>query len=253
VGLSSRRSSLDVYSPLELVFFGLVLVTAGGLGYAALSPVLMPLSAFLLILGVMIFLQSSRGFRVPDDLRFVVLLGIACGVLLLVDWWPTQLFFARTASDILSLLGVSPLVLLNPHFGGLQVLLFVPAAGTGSLVGGEIDNACAGLPVLVPALLLLWPSKAATASVPNRAKVSLFAVSLIMIGDTARIVLELWLPAVGVAPFVLVHYPGAFVLGLTGLCAIALAGQRWNVTPVPRSWRTGPNEVDASKSDPRRF
>lgn len=207
-------------------------MTAGGLAYAMFPPVLSPLSAFLLILGVMISLQSSRGFRALDDVRFVVLLGIACGLVLMVDWWPLQLVLVRVAANILSLLGVSPLVLLSPQFAGLQVLIFVPTAGTGSLVGGEIDNACAGLPVLVPTLLLLWSTKPATPPVPNRSRISLFVVYLVVLGDLARIVIELWLPAIGLTPFDLVHYPGAFLLGVAGLIAIAWAGDRWSVTPV---------------------
>jgi hypothetical protein len=230
--LARHTSSFDVFSSFELEFIGLVLVTASGLAYAMFPPVLSPLSAFLLILGVMVFLQSSRGFRALDDVRFVVFLGIACGLVLVVDWWPLQLVFARVAGNMLSLVGVSPLVLLNPQFAGVQVLLFVLAAGTGSLVGGEIDNACAGLPVLVPALLLLWSAKPATPPVPNRSRISLFVVYLVVLGDLARIVIELWLPAIGLAPFDLVHYPGAFLVGVAGLIAIAWVGQRWKVTPV---------------------
>lgn len=207
-------------------------MTAGGLAYAMLASVLAPISAFLLIAGVMVFLQSSRGFRVLDDVRFVVLLGIACGSILVVDWWPLQIALARMAGDILSLLGVSPLVLLNPYSGGLQVLLFVPAAGTGSLVGGEIDNACAGLPVLAPTLLLLWSAKPGYLPSPDRSRISLFAVSLVAVGDLARIVIELWLPAVSFVPFDLVHYPGALLLGLAGLGVIALVGERWKEPPV---------------------
>jgi len=232
IDLPRHASSFDTFSSLELVFIGLVLVTAGGLAYAMLPSVLGALSAFLLILGVMVFLQSSRGFRALDDVRFVVLLGIASGLVLVVDWWPLQLVFARVAGNMLSLLGVSPLVLLNPHFAGLQVLLFVPAAGTGSLVGGEIDNACAGLPVLVPTLLLLWSAKPATPPVPNRSRISLFVVYLVVLGDLARIVVELWLPAIGLVPFDLVHYPGAFFLGVAGLIVIARAGERWKATSV---------------------
>lgn len=230
--MSLQHRSLDAYSSFELVFAGLVLVAAGGLAYAMLPPVLLPLSGFLLITGVMIFLQSSRGFRAQDDLRFVILLGIACALVLVVDWWPLQLVFGRIAGNVLALFGVSPLALLVPHFGGLQVLLFVPAAGTGNLVGGEIDNACAGLPVLVPALLLLGLAKPATLPLADRSRIGLFAVFLVFLGELARIVMELWLPAVGLAPFALVHYPSAFVLGLAGLIAIALAGNRWGATPV---------------------
>jgi len=232
LGLPRHASSFDAYSSLELVFIGLVLVTAGGLAYAMFPPLLSPLSTFLLILGVMILLQSSCGFRALDDVRFVALLGIASGLVILVDWWPLQLVFAKVTGNTLSLLGVSPIVLLNPHFAGLQVLLFVPAAGTGSLVGGEIDNACAGLPVLAPTLLLLWSAKPATPPVSNRSRISLFVVYLVVLGDLARIVIELWLPAIGLAPFDLVHYPGAFFLGVAGLIAIARAGERWKVTPV---------------------
>jgi hypothetical protein len=225
--LSRHGSSFEVFSSVELLFIGLVLVAAGGLAYAVLAPVLHPLSAFLLVTGVMIFLQSSRGFRALDDLRFVVLLGIGCGLVIVVDWWPLQLAFARAASNILFVLRVPSLVILTPHFGGLQVLLFAPAAGTDSLVGGEIDNACAGLPVLVPAFLLLWSTKPTIPPFLDRVRISLFAINLVLLGDLARIILELWLPAVGLAPFDFVHYPGAFLLGAAGLIAIALAGERW--------------------------
>lgn len=231
-GLSPQRRSLDAYSPFELVFIGVVLVTAGGLAYVMLPRGLAPLSQLLLIAGVMIFLQSSHGFRVQSDLLFVILLGIAYTLVLAVDWWPLQLIFARAAGSTLRLLGVSAVISLNPHFGGLQVLLFVPAAGTGSLVGGEIDNACAGLPVLVPALLLLWFAKPASSTYLSR--IAVFAVAVVVLGDLARIVAELWLPAAGVAPFDLVHYPGALVLGLTGLVAIALAAERWKVEAAPQ-------------------
>jgi hypothetical protein len=225
--LSRQGSSFDICSSTELVLIGLILITAGGLAYAILNAVLSPLSAFLVVLGVMIFLQSSWSFRAFNGLRFIVLLGIASGLILVVDWWPLQLFFAGIVSDILFLLQVPSLVFLNPHFGGLQVLLFAPAAGTGGLAGGEIDNACAGLHVLVPAFLLLWTGKPAVPPTPNRLGISVIVVSVVILGDLARIVVELWVPAVGLAPFALIHYPGAYLLGLTGLIAIALAGERW--------------------------
>lgn len=209
---------------------GLILISAGGLSYAILNPILSPFGIILLTTGSILFFRSVRGFRVSNVFHFIMILVIVNALVVFVDAWPLQLAFSQASAGILAFLGVPSNLFIQPHFGGLQIQLYVQSALSGHMVGGEIDNACAGLPVLLSSLFLLFLSDEEPPPPPARLSIGLFAMNIVIIGDFIRILAELWLPAIGAAPFDIVHYPLALVLGLSGVTAIAIAGHRWAKT-----------------------
>jgi exosortase/archaeosortase family protein len=105
-------------------------------------------------------------------------------------------------------------------------VIFVREAVTMRIVGGEIDNACAGLIALVPCLTLLVLHDRTTDRKPDLIIIGLLAICIIVLGNLFRIFIELWAPGVGVMPFEFVHYPLAFLLGYFGVSVIAILGQR---------------------------
>jgi len=105
-------------------------------------------------------------------------------------------------------------------------LLFVQEAGSGRIIGGEIDNACAGLIVVVPALFLLWLANRKDPPSPDSVIAGILTICLTIVGNFGRILFELWAPAVGLAPFEIVHYPLAYLLGICGLGMIIWFGHR---------------------------
>lgn len=223
--MEKRSSFLTNISQLRLFIIGIILTIAGGLTYIALQPNLIAIALILLILGITIFFQSSRAFQV-DDFSFLFVVFFSIILLTGIDFWSVQVAYSTAASNNLQLFGIASFQVLNPHYGGMQVLLFVQEAGTGRFVGGEIDNACAGLIVLIPCILLLCLTDKEHLPLPNRIVVGSVSLGIIIIGNFARIFFELWAPAVGLAPFEIVHYPPAFILGLLGLIVIIIFSQR---------------------------
>ena len=203
---------------------GILLIVTGAILYAMSQSILIPLASVLLIFGIIFFLQSSPGFRVTQPLVFIVVLILATGLVLFIDFWPLQFFYGQAAASLLQLTGVNPILQSVPHFGGLQILLHTQDAHNGMLVGGEIDNACAGLIVFIPILFLLVFSKNGKYAYKNRVILCFISIILVFFGNLFRIFFELWLPAVGVIPFILVHYPFALFLGLIGLGTIVVIG-----------------------------
>lgn len=234
--MAKYSSILSDNSSTLLIIIGLLLISAGGLSYTIIHPVLSPFGIVMITTGVILFLQSVRGFRVSNYLHFILILIIVNTLVIFVDIWPLQFAFSQASAGVLTFLGVSSTLSIQPHFGGVQIQIFVQSAISGYLVGGEIDNACAGIPVLLSCLFLVFLSDEKPPPPPARLSIALFAAFIVIMGDFIRILVELWLPAIGVAPFVIVHYPLAFVLGLSGVIAIAIAGQRW----------TNPNEGKTS-------
>ena len=228
-----RGSFLSAYSAPLVITVGLLLLTAGGLAYALYGSLLAPLASALLVIGVSLFLQPSWGFRAPSNTRLLAPLAVSIVVTIFLDVWPLQLALALIAARLLLLLGGTPIILLNPHPFGLQVLLFAVPVGGGAFVGGEIDNACAGVPVLLPCLLFLLVRGSDPPPPPARVPIAVLATLLIVVGNVARLAAELWLPSAGLASWDLVHYPMAFVLGIAGLIVIALAGHRWTLPQTP--------------------
>ncbi len=220
---------LAAIPPLILYIVGFVFLAVGGLIYAVFVILLSPLALFFLTLGAILLLQSSHGFRLNNDLRLILSIILSAILVIFVDFWPIQLAYSQGAAAVLQFGGFNTVLYVSSHFGGIQVLLFVQQAGTGSLVGGEIDNACAGLIALIPCLLLIFFSNRTPQPIPNRIAVGAVAICIIVLGNFFRICVELWLPAIGLAPFELVHYPLAFILGILGLTGIVIAGQRLTV------------------------
>jgi exosortase/archaeosortase family protein len=222
-----KQSNLLVdYSPWFLFIVGTLLIIAGGVAYSIpLSP-LGPLALFFIVLGITILLQASPAFRPNSDIK-VISVSIASALLvILIDFWPVQWLYSQTSASLLGFAGINSIQYLNPHFGGAQILIFVREAGTMRIVGGEIDNACAGLIALIPCIMLLLLADKRQQPNPDRVIVGLAAILIIVLGNLFRIFIELWAPAVGLAPFELVHYPLAFLLGYFGVVVIALLGQR---------------------------
>ncbi len=143
-----------------------------------------------------------------------------------IDFWPLQYFIGQTVSTALLFLNVPDWLSFTPHFGGAQISVIVQELGTSRLVGGEIDNACAGLIVLFPSLLLLLLADKPFQASPDRFNIGLIMVLVIGIGNFLRIVFELWAPASIVVPFEVVHYPLAFILGIFGLIFIVYVGNQ---------------------------
>ncbi len=217
------------HPPLFLYIIGFVLLAVGGLIYAVFVISLSPLALFFLTLGAIILLQSSHSFRLNNDFWLILSIIISATLVIVIDFWPIQIAYAQGATTVLQFLGLNTVQYSFPHFGGIQVLLFAQQVGTGSLMGGEIDNACAGLIALIPCLLLIFLSDRNLQPKPNRLVVSAVSICIIILGNFFRICVELWIPALGLAPFELVHYPLAFILGILGLTGIAIAGQRLTV------------------------
>ncbi|MFX1561683.1 MAG: hypothetical protein ACFFDP_00045 [Promethearchaeota archaeon] len=222
------RSILSRYQSVQLIVVGLILISAGGLSYAFFDPILSPFGIIILTTGIILFFSSIRSFRVSNIFYFIIILIVVDAIVAFVDAWPLQLAFAQVTVGMLAILGVPSTLILQPHFGGIQIQLYVQSAISGTIVGGEIDNACAGFTVLLPCLVLLFLSDKKQHPLSTRLAIALFAINLVIIGNFFRILAELWLPAVGIAPFVLVHYPLALVLGLSGVVAIAFVGHRWS-------------------------
>ncbi|MFX1564739.1 MAG: hypothetical protein ACFFCH_01990 [Promethearchaeota archaeon] len=221
-----QSNFLGDYSPWFLFVVGTILIIAGGVMYSIpLSP-LGPLALFFIVLGIAILLQSSLAFQPNNDIKLVLIIAISALLVILVDFWPLQWLYSHTSATILGFAGINAIQYFNPHFGGAQILIFIHEAGTMRIVGGEIDNACAGLIALIPCLMLLLLSDKKMQPKPDRVIVGLAAILIIVLGNLFRIFIELWAPAVGIAPFELVHYPLAFLLGYFGVVVIALLGQR---------------------------
>lgn len=208
------------------ILIGLALLTGGGLIYSTFESVGKPIAVLLLIIGIAFMLQASRAFQVNSDTRFITGIGGAVLLSILVDFWPVQLVYAQAVKSILQVLGISSTLMYTPYFGGIHILLFTQEAGSGRIIGGEIDNACAGLIVLVPALLLLGLANRKDLPYPDTVIVGILTIGLTVVGNFVRIVFELWAPAVGLSPFEFVHYPLAFLLGIIGLGMIIWFGHR---------------------------
>ena len=217
------------------ILIGLVLLTGGGLIYSTFGSLGKPIALLLLTSGIVFMLQASRGFQVNSDTRFITVIGVALLLLILVDFWPVQWVYAQAVKSTLQVLGIPSTQMYIPYFGGIQILLFTQEAGSGRSIGGEIDNACAGLIVLVPALLLLGLANRKEPPYPDTVIVGILTIGITVVGNFVRIVFELWAAAVGLAPFELVHYPLAFLLGIFGLGTIIWVGHRLR-RPVP--WLT---------------
>jgi exosortase/archaeosortase family protein len=185
-----------------------------------------PLAIVFLTIGLILMLQASRAFQVKSNFRFIITIIVSALLMIIVDFWPIQVVYARAVSTVLQLLGIPSIQSFTPYLGGIQILLFVQDAGSGLLVGGEIDNACAGLILLLPALILLFLANRKEPPYPDSVLVGVFAVCLVVLGNFCRIIFELWAPAVALAPFELVHYPLAFILGSCGLGVIIWWGHK---------------------------
>lgn len=214
------------YSPRLLFFVGTLLIIAGGMAYSfSLSPFI-ALALFLIVLGITLLLQSSRALQTNSDLKLIFTIIFSALLVILVDFWPIQWSYSQAVALFLQLTGISPIQYLTPHLGGAQVVIFVREAVTMRIVGGEIDNACAGLIALIPCLTLLILADRTTEPKPDRIIIGFLAIGIIVLGNLFRIFIELWVPAVGVLPFELVHYPLAFLLGYFGVSVIAILGHR---------------------------
>jgi exosortase/archaeosortase family protein len=214
--------------PILMFVIGFIIIFLGGVGFALLGPTLSAWAILVIILGEILFLQSSRGFRLADNYRFLLVLIISVGIAVFIDVWPLQLTYAHAASNILHSLSIPVTQVLHPFFGGLNVFLFVPYHLTGYLVGGAIDNSCAGVIALVPCFLLALFRD--SRPLPSRLSLAVFSACFILIANLVRLVIELWLPAMGLLPWELSHYPLTFVLGVGGLIVIILAGQLQRTT-----------------------
>jgi exosortase/archaeosortase family protein len=214
------------YSPWLLFFVGTLLIIAGGFAYSIPQSLLGPLALFFIVLGITILLQASPALQTNNDIRLILTIVLAASLVILVDFWPLQWLYSQTTATLLGVAGINTIQYFNPHFGGVQILIFVREAGTMRIVGGEIDNACAGLIALIPCVILLFLADKKLRPQPDRIIVGLAAIVIIVFGNLFRIFIELWAPAVGVAPFELVHYPLAFLLGYFGIVVIALLGQK---------------------------
>ena len=225
--ISVLRSNLLVgYSPWLLFLIGTILIIAGGMAYSfPLSPFI-ALALFLIVLGIIILLQSSRAFQTNNDVKLIFVIIFSALLVILIDFWPIQWAYSQAVATFLQVTGISPIQYLTPHFGGAQIVIFVREAVSMRIVGGEIDNACAGLIALIPSLTLLVLANQSAEPKSDRIVVGLLAVCIIVLGNLFRIFIELWAPGVGLIPFELVHYPLAFLLGYFGVSVIAILGQR---------------------------
>ncbi len=222
----NHSNSLVGYSPWLLFLVGTILIIAGGMAYSIPQSPFIALALFLIVLGITILLQASRAFQTNNDLKLIFTIIFSALLVILIDFWPIQWSYSQAVALFLQLTGISPIQYLTPHFGGAQVVIFVREAVTMRIVGGEIDNACAGLIALVPCLTLLVLRDRTTARKPDLIIIGFLAVGIIVLGNLFRIFIELWAPGVGVMPFELVHYPLAFLLGYFGISVIAILGQR---------------------------
>ncbi|MFW9984466.1 MAG: hypothetical protein ACFFCB_07045 [Candidatus Odinarchaeota archaeon] len=205
---------------------GFSLITLGGVGYAVLPVFLITLSLISIIIGTTIFLQSSRAFQVTQIRRLILVITVSAVPIIFIDFWPFQYLIGQTVSTTLRALNVPYWLSFTPHFGGAQISVIVQELGTGRLVGGEIDNACAGLITLFPCLLLLLLADRSLQPPPDRLNIGVISVLVIVVGNFLRIVFELWAPASIVVPFEVVHYPMAFILGIIGLIFIVYVGNQ---------------------------
>ena len=217
---------LDEQSPSLRILVGLVLITGGGLIYSAFGDLGKPIALFFLIVGITFMLQASRAFQVNSNSRFIAIIAASVLLMIFVDFWPVQLVYAQAVRTVLQVLGISSTQSYTPYVGGIQILLFVQEAGSGRIIGGEIDNACAGLIVVVPALFLLWLANRKDPPSPDPVIAGILTICLTIVGNFGRILFELWAPAVGLAPFEIVHYPLAYLLGICGLGMIIWFGHR---------------------------
>ena len=214
-------------SPATIHFIiGFSFITLGGVGYAVLPPFLIPFSVLSIIIGTTIFFQSSRAFQVTQIRKLMLVVTVSAVPLIFIDFWPLQYLIGQIVSGTLQALNVPYWLSFTPHFGGAQISVIVQELGTGRLVGGEIDNACAGLIVLFPCLLLLILADKPLQPHPDRFHVGILTVTVIGVGNLLRIVFELWAPASIIVPFEIVHYPLAFILGILGLIWIVYVGNQ---------------------------
>lgn len=224
--MTKQSNFLGQYSPTTLAIIGITLILAGGLSYAIFLGPIISLALFFLTLGICLLLQSSRGFKTNNDLKFLIIVILSVTLVILIDFWPIQLVYSQAIASLLQWLAIIPIQYSYPHWGGAQILIYVREAGTNRIVGGEIDNACAGLMALIPCLLLLLTHDKNQKPKPDRLVIGILATVIIVIGNFIRIFAELWAPASGLLPFELVHYPLALLTGLSGIAAIVIAGQR---------------------------
>jgi exosortase/archaeosortase family protein len=220
-----RQRNTD--SPVIIHFAaGFSLIALGGVGYALLPAFFKPLALLSIIIGTTIFLQSSRAFQITEYRRLIIVVTLSAIPVILIDFWPLQYLIAQTISTTLRYLNVSHWLSFTPQFGGAQISLIVQELGTGRLVGGEIDNACAGLTVLFPCLLMLLLADKSLQPPPDRLWIGIITVLVIVVGNFLRILFELWAPASIIIYFEIVHYPLAFILGIFGLIFIAYVGNQ---------------------------
>ena len=217
---------LSKQPPSLRILTGLILLTGGGLIYSAFGSIGKPIAILLITIGTTFMLQASRAFQVNSNFHFVMVIVASALLMILVDFWPIQLVYAEAVKTVIQVLGISPTQISTPYFSGIQILLYVQEAGSGRIVGGEIDNACAGLIVAVPALLLLWLANRKYPSYSDTVIVGFLTICIIVVGNFGRIVFELWAPSVGLLPFEIVHYPLAYILGICGLGAIIWIGHQ---------------------------
>jgi exosortase/archaeosortase family protein len=221
-----RLRVLRNHSPWLLFLIGTILLALGGTVYSIPQNLLIPTALFLLVFGINILLQASVAFQPSNNMKLIFSILLSALVIILIDFWPVQLVYSQAAAILLRFGGITPMQYFAPHIGGAQILIFVHEAVTLRVVGGEIDNACAGLIALIPCLMLLILADRKTSNGYNRIIIGIFATCIIVLGNLFRIFIELWAPAKGLAPFELVHYPLAFLLGYSGMIAITILGQR---------------------------
>ncbi|MFX1317887.1 MAG: exosortase/archaeosortase family protein [Promethearchaeota archaeon] len=221
-----RSNVLAGYSSWLLFLVGTILIIAGGLIYALPQSLLTPFSLAIIVLGIVLLFQTSCAFQSNNDVKLILAIIVSSVLVIFIDFWPVQMFYSNTTASLLRLVGISSIQQSTPHFGGVQVIIFVREAVTNRIVGGEIDNGCAGLMALIPCLILLFLADTYREPKPERLIVGILAVCIIVLGNLFRIFVELWAPAVGLIPFEYVHYPLAFLLGYFGVTVIAILGQR---------------------------
>ncbi len=207
---------------------GFILIGIGGIIYGVIGTYFWFLASVLIVTGVILFLLPSKSFQIKEPKKIILILILANLLLIVVDFWPLQLLFAYSVSSLLGFWGIAATEAFVAHFASLWIGVFVPEFGTGVLIGGEIDNACAGAVVIIPALLLLILNRRGNNTPWADFSVGIFLTSLVIGGNFLRIFLELFLPAIGLAPFSLVHYPLAFLFGISGVGMIGWIGNQWS-------------------------
>ena len=90
-----------------LHIIGFVLIALGGFIYGVIGGYFWSLASILIVTGVILFLLPSKSFQVKKPKQIVVILVLANLLLIMVDFWPLQLFYAISVSALLGLWGIS--------------------------------------------------------------------------------------------------------------------------------------------------